>query len=627
MPLTLSNLSSTELQVRRARHRLLAQNLINHLGFAWGIAWVVAGFCLLVLPFVSPQSSDTFKWSIVVGSTLVGTILAVMKTVRQAPTELDAALAVDLRLGLNERTLTYVSLSPELRKTPIGLALAEDAEDALRGASIKEKFPLKIGKRAWFLPILMLGMVALILFYEPYLTENFLAKNNEEETVESKNPTTRIQKNQANPKPLALKPVVERPTKSETLKRLEAELELEQKYAEAQQTNSPRAESGQIERERIEAITQAEDKLKKYEQDLATKFKQLEEQVAKYNSLEKGESRNDGPAKEFEEAFSNGDLNKAKEEIETLKKKARDKKLNDEEQAQLEKQLEKMQEKLDKINKEQKEKEQQLKDAIEQAKKEGRDPESLEKELKDQQQKGENTKELEKMAETLKKAKKSLANKDQQELAQQLEELESQIGGLQNDLQDLLDTQDHLDNLEQIRKDLTQQAQQSELRREHNATKDRNKGQGGAGYPDDPDMLTRNQKGIGIGDREGSGMNGMGGMGMDGTGMSGMGMGMGDNATGGGIGMGRRPEKKDAKIGDSTEERIRGNFDPKGRKSYAGATTGPAFKKRTTTELGEEIRQAVQDAPEAVEVQRLPKAAREMVKEYFEKLGGQSPPK
>ena len=40
-----------------------------------------------------------------------------------------------------------------------------------------------------------------------------------------------------------------------------------------------------------------------------------------------------------------------------------------------------------------------------------------------------------------------------------------------------------------------------------------------------------------------------------------------------------------------------------------------------------DIKQAVQEAPEAVEVQRLPKAAKEMVKEYFEKLGNQAPDK
>lgn len=71
---------------------------------------------------------------------------------------------------------------------------------------------------------------------------------------------------------------------------------------------------------------------------------------------------------------------------------------------------------------------------------------------------------------------------------------------------------------------------------------------------------------------------------------------------------------------------MRGGFDPRGRKTYAGATNGPAFKKASSAEMSKDIEQAVQEAPEAVEVQRLPRAAKEMVKEYFEKLGGQVPP-
>jgi hypothetical protein len=90
---------------------------------------------------------------------------------------------------------------------------------------------------------------------------------------------------------------------------------------------------------------------------------------------------------------------------------------------------------------------------------------------------------------------------------------------------------------------------------------------------------------------------------------------------------GNRPENKDAKTKEGDEKRVRGFFDPKGRKTYGGSTTGPAFKKASSAEMSKEIQQAVQEAPEAVEVQRLPKAAQEMVKEYFEKLGGQAPPK
>jgi hypothetical protein len=90
------------------------------------------------------------------------------------------------------------------------------------------------------------------------------------------------------------------------------------------------------------------------------------------------------------------------------------------------------------------------------------------------------------------------------------------------------------------------------------------------------------------------------------------------------VASGKRPENPDAKS-NSEEARQRGRFDPRGRKTYAGAVNGPAFTKKSAVEMAGEIQQAVQDAPEAVEVQRLPKAAREMVREYFEKLGGNAP--
>ena len=41
------------------------------------------------------------------------------------------------------------------------------------------------------------------------------------------------------------------------------------------------------------------------------------------------------------------------------------------------------------------------------------------------------------------------------------------------------------------------------------------------------------------------------------------------------------------------------------------------------TELVGEIQQAAQQAPDAIEVQRIPKAARDMAKGYFKNLGGQ----
>jgi hypothetical protein len=92
-------------------------------------------------------------------------------------------------------------------------------------------------------------------------------------------------------------------------------------------------------------------------------------------------------------------------------------------------------------------------------------------------------------------------------------------------------------------------------------------------------------------------------------------------AGGRGVASGERAENKDAKTA-SQDEKLRGLFDPRGKKVYGGSTKGQAFTKKTTLEMGNQIQEAVQEAPQAVDAQRLPRDARDTVKEYFESLGG-----
>jgi hypothetical protein len=89
-------------------------------------------------------------------------------------------------------------------------------------------------------------------------------------------------------------------------------------------------------------------------------------------------------------------------------------------------------------------------------------------------------------------------------------------------------------------------------------------------------------------------------------------------------GAGRRPlgEKKPT---SSFETRAKGEFD-KGKILFDGYAPGPSFKKKSSIEIAGEIRQASQEAPEAIEQQRIPRAAREMAKGYFRNLAGPKEP-
>ena len=84
-------------------------------------------------------------------------------------------------------------------------------------------------------------------------------------------------------------------------------------------------------------------------------------------------------------------------------------------------------------------------------------------------------------------------------------------------------------------------------------------------------------------------------------------------------GAGRRPLGKEGAV-RSFDTKPKGEFDPKGKKIFDGYAPGQSFKKRSGAELVGAIKQASQDAPEALEQQRIPKAAREMAKGYFRNL-------
>jgi len=96
----------------------------------------------------------------------------------------------------------------------------------------------------------------------------------------------------------------------------------------------------------------------------------------------------------------------------------------------------------------------------------------------------------------------------------------------------------------------------------------------------------------------------------------------------GGPGAGRRPlgEKGPSK---SFDARARVDFDAKGKKIFDGYAPGQNFKKKGGAEMAGEIQQAAQEAPEAVEQQRIPRAYRDSAKGFYRRLreqtGGEKP--
>ncbi len=556
-------------RVRQARRRLLAQTFLRTAGLALGVSMAVAIGWLLAEPFVSLTHPDVWRWSVFGAAGVIALTVAVVRTWRTAPGPLTAALELDRRFDLRERLTTACSLLPELAATPAGQALIDDARTRAERLSVREKFPIRLSRQALFLPAQVAAILSVWFLYDPTRLSSWAKGNPAEDATagaDASDPPAVV----ARP---FIKPPADRPNQFKDSKELQQlQAELEKLYAD---NNKERASDKPEQlREKAADVAKAEDTLRKHEQAMAEKFQKLQEQMDRMSHLENGEARPEGPGKEFEQALANGDLKKAQEEADRLKKKARDKKMDQKEADQLKKELQQMEERVDRLTREQKKKEEKLKDLIEKAKKENRDAESLERELNNLQQEMAQSQESKQLADAIKKAAKCLEQKDFDGVAEQMENVSQQLGGIQDQLQDLEDIEEHLQNLKEMKKGLCKECEGEKNGKE----------KGNPGHKD-------NAKGFAEG------------------------------ATG------KRDENKDAVTKKGDETQVRGFFDPKGRKRYGGSTTGPAFKQQSTAEMAGEIQQAVQEAPEAVEVQRLPRAAKDLVKEYFEKLGGQTPKK
>lgn len=560
------------LRVGQAKRRLVAQAFLRHAGVAVGIALAAVIGWLLAEPFLALARPELWRWIVVGTAAGVALAAAGLRTFRSAPGPLTAALEIDRRFDLRERLTTACSLPPELAATPAGVALIDDARTRVERLTVRDQFPIRFGRRSLFLPAQIVALLLVWFLYDPAKLKSWAAGGTgaDEAVVVADGDVPERAAVAARP---FIKPPAERANQFKDSKELQQlQAELEKLYADNNRDRP--SDKPEVLREKSADVAKAEEILKKHEQAMAEKFNKLQEQMDRMTKLENGEARPDGPGKDFEQALANGDLKKAQEEADRLKKKARDKKMDAKEAAQLKKDLDKLEERADRLTREQKKKEDKLKDLIEKAKKENRDAESLERELNNLRQEMAQSQEGKQLADAIKKAAKALEQQDFDGVAEQMEEVSKQLGGIQDQLQDLEDVEEHLQNLKEMKKGLCKECDKEGTGKEKGKPGEKDNGKGFA---------------------EGA--------------------------------SGKREENKDAVTKKGDETQVRGFFDPKGRKRYGGSTTGPAFKQASTAEMAGEIQQAVQEAPEAVEVQRLPRAAKDLVKEYFEKLGGQGPPK
>lgn len=574
----MARVSAVEQSVRVARARLFRQRLLNAVTVAVitalgvSLAWFVAQPLLLEAP------PDWLRWAVLAGTSVVAVAVAVGWAIRTTPSAETVALEIDARFGLKERVTTVVALTPDLRGTSAGQAIVADAEKQVGELKIGERFPVRPTRKAWFVPGLAAAIAAVALWWTP---EVFGTTDPDGTDPAKKGTGVLVIAEGQKPKKT---PVATRPQKPEEMARKDKspELkELEEKLRAFENKFKPDddkfADSPERAREKLPDLNKLEQETKKFVEDKADKLEQMKEKFNELEKLSKDKDFEDGPAKPLADALAKNDIKKAQEEVDELKKKLKDKdmKPSKEQTEKLEKQLNQMKDELQRLARNE-ERKKELEKKIDQAKKEGKDAEALERELdrvkEDAKQSGE---QMEKIAKQFEKAAQALKQDDLEKAAEELEKAGNDLEKIEGELQDLKEAAEQLQRLKQERQAACK------------ACEGKGDGQGQKSDKLNPGKSGPNNGGIGAGERE---------------------------------------INKDAKS-DSMEERIRGLFDPKGGKSFNGLTKGKAFSKQADTQLGEVIKQAVQDAPGAISSQQVPADARGDVREYYEKLGNTGPRK
>jgi uncharacterized coiled-coil DUF342 family protein len=442
------NPSVLDRSVRVARGRLVRQSFLNKAAACLAVSLGLALAWFVVQPLLFESPPLWLRWTALGTLTAVGLAAAVWWTRRTAPSREYAALEIDNRFALRERVTTAVALTPDLTATPAGQALLADAEAKVKPLDVREKFPVQMRWTAALAPAFTLALLAVVLWWNPGTLawgQTADAATVKEGEV-AKTTAAALQKKKADPAGKKTETLDKRPGKSDKLEELEKELaNLNDKYKD------PTEETAEKNKEKVAELTPLEDKLKKFNEEKQQKLQQLADKLRELEKLNKEEGFEDGPAKDLNDALAKGDLKKAEEEVDELRKKAKDKKLDKKDAEKLSKQLDKMKNELEKLarNKERKE---ELKKKIEQAKKEGKDAESLERELEkiDQEQKAA-AELMEKLAQKMAAAKDALDKEDLEQLAEELAQAGKTLEEIESEVDDLTEGEATLQRLKELR--------------------------------------------------------------------------------------------------------------------------------------------------------------------------------
>jgi hypothetical protein len=535
--------SPLQRQVGRASRRLFLQTLLDNLTWSCAGALALGAGWFLAEPYLLEGSAAWLRWAVAGGLLGGGVLVALGLAFWRRPSPLSAALSLDEKFGLKERVTTSLLLEEYQKASPAGQALLADVNQRIEALDVGSRFPVRVSWTAALVPVAALLLAVVAVFYEPPRGQ---AKTTQEGDVAAA-PVNKedMEKKLQQFAKREQKPKQEDLPKSDKIKELDEDID--------QLLGKARDNQDQL-RERIKNAGDLEEKIKndiKHRDDKADAVKEQLRQMDRLSKKDKNkpEDGKGGPGDELKKAVKEGDLEKAKEEMDRLSKKVKDKELSKEEQDELHNDLKDVEDRLERLSRQ---KEEEEEERLKELSRKGEiDPGELDREIDELRKNNDKLtdevrQELQDIADEMKKAEQALKEGKDDEAAEHMQKAGEKMDKLEGD-EERRQLVEQIQRVRQIKKTM---------------------------------------------------------------------------ASGAGRGSGRRPEAKEGETG-SVDEKADSEFDKKGQKNVVGYAPPSKFKKQKSSEIAGEIKQASQEAPEAIERMRIPKQATDMTKGYFEKLGGQ----
>jgi len=553
---------------------LFVQILLESLAWSWSAALLAGVLWFLVQPYVLIEAEAWLRWAVLGGLLGVATVMAAVLTWRRSPTRELAALSLDERFALRERATTSLLLTSKEIDSPVGQALLDDVNRRVEKLAVAERFPVRVPWSVSLVPAGVLALLLIVFFYHP--------QPGQAARDESKQPLAGDPKLAAilaqEMKQLQNKAIPQKSKPGD----LARSAELDRLEEQRDKLSREKIETREQGREVVKEMGNLEEQMQKRAKELAQRADALREQFKQAERLRK-KPKQDGPANKVDKALDQGNMNKAQDELKRLAQQLEDQDRIDDIERKL------RDPNLDKDEREKLERE------IDQLKGKGLTPEQREKlrqQLKDLQDK------LDALAnkEELEKRLKDMAARgeiDPEELAKALEDLKNNLDKL--DPQTLKDLQEAADKLGECQRCL----QKGDKEGAAKALKAAAAKLGKCAGEGECQALAQQIQQLQAARRAIC-------QALD-----------GNNPASGQRPLGKEHETK------SQEERARSELD-KGRQQLVDFLPGEGLRNGPVKrdELTEEIRQASQAAPEAIDRQRLPRSASDMAKGYFEKLRG-----